>query len=458
MTEFFWKYLSAGRDKSTEQLSVTISLPDEVSADDLHAWSRITGDRSSVSIQNGTITMEAFDLSRQEPASLRTLFPTSLLDETSVEITDPNLTLERVLQEEHQYEMERQEQAEREAFYASITKEITLIITLLSILTFILLYRRYGARHSTRSISDRETVMIPGEERPALVGKLLSSLTSTGNHMVATIFDLARRGWFTIHEEKPDEEETSGWFSAGTADNKFIITKSDTQPDDTVAPDEKIVLDFISKRIDSGENEIKKILSGSGSDSTKWYSRWRNEVKKQFDEKNWIDKSSYIGLTLNAIIQVLLVAAGFYILYYGTSFAILAVITCVLMLIGSAFMLRRTPEGEVTYRRWKAYADGLKNADKQTIRMELMDRHFIYATAFHLSEKQINNLVETSDQTAANLFPWIIFAQGSMQTPGSVASSVSTLAASGTTSFTGVSGGGGAVTGSAGGGASASAG
>ncbi|CAN5233130.1 DUF2207 domain-containing protein [soil metagenome] len=432
VAEFFWNYLSSNRDKSTEQLNITVTLPESVPSRDMHAWSRLNDDKVSITAEDGIYTIHATDLSRRESAPVRIVFPVSVLDQNLAEVTDADFSLDGVLQEEEQLQREAEKRALRNAFYASITPEVTLIISLLSIVIFILLYRKYSIRHSTKTISDRETLVIPNQNPPALVGRLLMNM-STANHLVATVFDLARRGWFVIREEKPEEKKSNSWFSLnGSIKSEFLISSAEKEPADTPDEYEQMVLQFVEKQVSRGENKFSEIFSGNSTKTAAWYSKWQKNVKKSFDEQGWIDKSSYTGVTLNMVAQFMLMAAAIYLLIVGTFFAIIALATTFVILIASFAMIRKTKAGEETYRRWKAYRKALKNADKQIVRMEMMDRHFIYATAFHFSEKQINVLIESADQPATRLFPWIILAQGSVYTPASVASSVSALAASGT--------------------------
>jgi uncharacterized membrane protein len=220
-----------------------------------------------------------------------------------------------------------------------------------------------------------------------------------------------------------------------------------------------MVVDFAKKRIADGHDTFDELFKGTDSDVAEWFSDWKKQVKKQFDDKKWIDKESYTGMFLNMLVQLIILVASIALLIYGTTPALFAVIFVVLMLIASLFIIRRTPEGEETHKQWKSYIDGLKNADKRTIRMEFLDRHFIYATAFHLSQNQLETLLDSTHETAHTLIPWIVLTRGSAASPAAVASSVSTLAATGTTSFTGATAAGtGASAGAAGGGASAGAG
>ncbi len=460
VSEFFWNYLSSSRDKSTDRFNINITLPEAVPVDQMHAWSRIPGERTEIETEEGKFSIQAHNISRRESAEIRILFPTTVFNEEFVNVTDSSLTLASVVAEEEQIAKEAAERAEREAFYASITKEATVIISLLSFGLFFFIYRKYGKRHSTGTVSSRETLVIPSQHPPALVGRLLTSNMTTGNHLVATIFDLARRGWFVIREENKGKEENGGWFSfSGSKDNEFTISAGESEPSAKPEKFERSVIDFINIRIGNGKNKFSDLFSGSDSEASKWYTKWKTEVKEHFDEQNWIDAESYKGVAINVIGQMILLAVIIYILIMGTDFAFIGAGITGIMALASFGIIRRTKTGEETYQRWKAYNKGLKNADKRTVRMEMLDRHFIYATAFHLSESNMNILLESTDQqTTSTLFPWIILAHSSVATPASVAKSVTALAATGTSSFSSVTGGGGAVSGSAGGGSSASAG
>lgn len=453
-TEFYWTYLASGRNKSTDDLTIQISLPHSVPQDSIYAWNRLSGSKAELDINPGSINFTASEISRNRSVQIRTLFPRSIFLDGHTTINEPRLTLQNVLQEEEMYAQERRERAERDEFYASITQPVTIVIIALSVVIFVLLYRRYGQRFTTYTISDRETVVIPDNTPPAIIGRLMTSSMTTGHHLTATLFDLARRGWFKIHEE----EKESTLFSSETS--VFRISKTDQTSEalDQLLEWEKSIIRFVERQIEDGESTFDKLFKGTGIEVSKWYSSWTKLVKKDYEIKNWWDKRSYTGLALNMIFQLLLVAASIAMLVLGTEFAVTGIIVSGSMLIASLAIIRRTKEGEEVFRRWSAYIKGIKNADKRTINMEKTDLHFVYATAFGLSEKQITTLINQTDDSVLTVFPWIFFINGSAKTPASLAASVSTLSASGTSSFSGSVGGSGASMGTAGGGASSGAG
>lgn len=453
-SEFFWNYLSSRREKSTGRFSISFQLPGEVSPDSLYTFTRSKADDFEFSyLQNG-YDASGESISRRQSARIRTLFPTQLFNLNRVEITHPDLELSDVLQNERDYRQNLEQQAERDAYYASITPAVTIILCLVSLLIFIWIYRTYGKRHSTSSLSTRNTLVIPGQQPPALIGRLMVARQTTSNHLVATLFDLARRGWFTVREE---ESENGGWFSGDK--KSYRVSMSDSEPDDSLLEHEQMITNFTRERIADGNDTFEELFKGSETSVSKWYSKWVKQVKEQFDKKNWVDKKSYTGVAINFILQALMLIASVFLLVKGTPVAIAALIVTALATIGSFAIIRLTPEGQELHTRWKSYMDGLKNADKRTIRMEYLDRHFIYATTFHMSKKQIETLLDSTKEPAHTVIPWIILTQGSSSSAASVASSLSTLAATGSSSFTGTTGAGsGASVGAAGGGASGGAG
>ncbi|MFO7845028.1 MAG: DUF2207 domain-containing protein [Balneolaceae bacterium] len=453
-SELSWNFLASGREKATDRFFASVRFPGMVLPDSIYTWTRGDTTTFEANTLQGLIEFRGNSVSRNQAAELRTLFPARILTGEDTEVTHPELTLEQVLSEEEARKQEAQQKSERDEYYAEITPFVTLLISLLSILFFILIYRRYGTRFPTRSHSNRQTLVIPGQESPALIGRLMVSQQTTSNHLVATLFELARRGWFIISEE---ESEKKGFFSSG--ESTFRVDIPDREPDDKLTRHEEMVVNFVKQRLAEGIDTFDKLFEGGDTTVSKWYSKWTTRVKQEFKEKKWIDPKSYRGAVLNGMAQLVLLACSIFLVIRGTELAIAAIVISALLLACSFFIVRRTEKGENIYKEWKAYSDGLKNADDRTVKLEMLDRHFIYATAFHLSKKQIVTLMESAPESAHTMIPWLIFAPGSQTSITSVATTMSTLSATGSTSFTGVTGAGsGASVGVSGGGASGGAG
>ncbi|MGM0745960.1 MAG: DUF2207 family protein, partial [Bacteroidota bacterium] len=389
-SEFFWTFVGKGRSKLIGSSEITVQLPNQVNTDSLYSWNYSSAPDSEEIKSESAFTLTSGRVNRNQNLAIRALFPTSVFQENLIEISDPNLDLDEIIQEEAEYDAMLQEQAERDEFFAEISLPISILLSVLSLGIFYFLYQKYGKRHSTNTISNRETVVIPDKTPPAIIGRLMSSRHSTSQHLVATLFDLARRGWFNIEEK---EKESSFWSSGNS---EFVISLSSEQPDEHLPKWEKMIVDFTTKRVKSGKNTFDKLFQSSGSKVAKWFSLWKKEVKNVFDEKEWIDQKSYTGVWANVAAQFVIDVAAIVLFIMGGPTAFIALFTSFIFMFASAVIIRRTKNGEETYQRWKAYRDGLKNADERTLRMEILDLHFIYATALHLSKKELNTLIESS--------------------------------------------------------------
>lgn len=453
-SEFYWIFIGDGRDKVVGNSEVTVQLPGRTSTDSLYSWNYSSASGSELIESESGFRITSGRVNRNQNVAIRALFPTNLFQSDLIEISDPNLNLEEIVQEEAEYDEMLQRQAERDAFFAEIATPVTILLSLLSFGIFFFCYQRFGKRHSTATISDRETVVLPDRTPPAIIGRLMSTRHTTGNHLVATIFDLARRGWFEIEEQVKE----SSFLSSGKSE--FFISIPNEVPDEDLPKWEQMVYSFVKSRTYLGSTSFEKLFSGSSSKVAKWFALWKKEIKKIFDEKNWIDQSSYTGVYINVAGQIIIDIAAIILLFLAGPIAIVSLIVPFLFMMASIAIIRRTKEGEEKFQRWKAYREGLKNADERTIRMELLDIHFVYATALHLSKKQLDNLIQSSyDTNTDHLFHWIKTNRGSSHSPATAAAALATLASTSNSAFSSASGSSsGASTGSAGGGATGGAG
>ncbi|MFU8812803.1 MAG: DUF2207 domain-containing protein [Balneolaceae bacterium] len=462
-SELFWNVLGAGRDRSTDSLHVALRLPDTAAPDDLSFWPYIqTGTHEAVKTGD-LISLRAYDLQRRHAAGIRLLFPTHLLDSQQVAVTDPQLNRNAIVAEETRRIDEAREAQERQAFYRSILDEVIAVLLALSLFSYLFFYNRYGKRHSTGMVSDRETVVIPDRQTPpALVNMLLQSGVSTSREILATAFDLTRRGWFVLEEKLPPEAEESrtGWsmFSAKPKPELYISLPAQ-QPDESLLSYEQQIEQYLRAQLSDGGKPFTKVFDATAKGYTTWHVAFTKALRSDFKAMEWIDQRSKTGAGLSAVVQGLLLTIAIVILFLaGTAsgISIIGVVIIGILTIASAAIIRHTPSGAETIKRWRAYRKGLRSTHKNRLQLGTSDLHFIYAVLFGLNEKKLLVLIEAlrenGDQTALS---WIIISSASQGHASAVAKAISSVTASAATSFSGT---GGAVTGSAGGGASARAG
>lgn len=456
-SEFFWNYISSDREKDTDSLDIQLWLPQSVGSDSIFSWSR--GPKSKISLSNSTegYQVTAADLDEDESVKIRTVFPRSVFNEQLVGVTNPAYTLADAKEDEEKYQKEWTEQQKREARYAGYGKQLALIVSLLSIGFFMVFYRKYGERHSANHVSATQSIMIPGRLKPAVAGWLLQGKNISSLLLVATLLGLARRKYFVIEEQEPKE----GWF--GSEEQQFRVKETDTSPSDELTEWEANLKDFVSEQIAEGHDQIDKLFSGSSYSASKWFSVWKTQLNDYCEAKGWYDDKSYKGVYANIAAQVFLLIVSIIATIWAGVIGIIPITLSLGFLAGSAGIIRRTPEGEATYKRWKAYKEGLKNAETYSLGHELLDKHAIYSVAFGLSEKDIKTVI-SRDENPSSAFVWfVVYSQNGMQSGSSFAGAFSSMSASGAASFpgsvsAGATGATGASAGAAGGGAAGGAG
>lgn len=453
-SEFFWNYAAAGREKSTEDITIQVLLPEMLPDSTLHSWVREPSwEIESTTLENG-FKFSGSDISRNQAVIIRTVFPASVFNSSEVSVTDPEFSLAWAQNDEINYRQQKIAEAEEREQMMNYGIELSVVIAGLSILCLIFFYRKYGTRHQI-NLSRNESLMIPGNQKPAVIGWLLMHRTITGGHVTATLLDLARRGYLVVNEVEPEEDKS--WFSSSNNENTFTITVNEKEPESNMPEWELSLLAFVKDRISDGKTEIKEIFKFSDSKVSKWYYSWKDELNTFAKKQDWIDSESYKGAWWNFGIQLIVMlaaVAGIFILHPVVGIATFIVFVASVL---SLVIIRRTPKGEELYQSWKNYQNALKNAKEYSIPEHHLGRHFIYSIALGLGKDHIEQMFEQNPAAVSHI-TWMIILPGSNSNPANIASSFSNLAATGTVSAGGGGAGAGASAGAAGGGASGGAG
>lgn len=455
-SEFFWRYVAAGRERATQRLVIAIRLPESVPADSLHAWGRGPLARMSVASVPGGYDVTAANVRASEFVEVRSVFPTAVFDPQAVAVTDADFSLEWARADEAARQAEQARRAERRAERAGFGRELALLAVLVGIGAFGFLYNQYGRRHAVDSGAAHGGLFAPGRIQPAAIGWLVAGRQTTGGHLMATLLDLARRGYFRITEQPP----ASGWFKSN--DSTFTIESTDKEPAEDLLHWEISLLTFVRGRLGGRERDLKELFEQHSRPVAKWFAEWKRELKAYGMKQGWVDRQSYKGAFWNASVQVLMLLVALAAVPLAGPVALPAALVCGVLALLSAAIPRRTQEGERLFHRWKGYRRVLSEADEHTMRDRQLDMHFIYAVAFGVRKRGIEALFEKHADVAA-VMPWIVLVNPGASS-ASLARTFTTLNATGTAAFggatgaTGVAGAGGASAGAAGGGASGGAG
>lgn len=446
-SEWFRIFLSDQLDRSPKSFQARISLPQQIDEDEWHIWLRDTPGRVKKRTDQNLLFLEIDDLEASDQVMARILFPTRVLSEA--EITDRRFGLDRVMEEE----AARQEARDRERQLYTLGIGLMFVLVPASFLLFVWFYRRYGRRYKPGITTRQYLFSPPSHHPPAMIRMLiLGPLNKEPDKLSLgiTLFDLSRRGYFRIVEKKGDKK----FLSSETP--QYHLEKTGKKPGDDLYDWERELLNIVNKRIDEGATRMDHVLKWSDKADRKWWKKWRKQFKKTMKEQEWFDHLSGKAMTFHMLAQIPFLLGMIGVLFLAGAAGMIGVLFVISMMLLSLALSKRTQKGADLHAEWSAYRKALKKAPNSSFDQKEISRHFVFAIALGLSKKQMEKRLADVDEDSP-LFIWIAPISG-VHGSADIASGLSTLASSGTSSFSGVPGGGGASAGSAGGGAGGGAG
>ena len=229
----------------------------------------------------------------------------------------------------------------------------------------------------------------PSDLPPGMAGTLIDEKADTRD-VLATIVDLARRGY--LHMEELDEDDDSGYSS-----RDFLYTKQ-RDPDDDLRPYESYLLEKLF-----GSESERKLSSLKNT-----FYQYNDKAKKMLYEE--VTKSGYFvsnpkttrlrwlaaGFGMMALSAIFL-CLGFPLLAWLTDTGVLLAFGPGLFGLGliiiSYFMPKKTQKGADEAAKWKAFFTYLKDIEQYTDlekATELFERYLPYAIAFGMDKKYLS--------------------------------------------------------------------
>ena len=447
-TEWYWSFIGDGWREPTGETKIRITLPHKPEQDSIYVWLHTSARKDSVTTDSGVVHIHATNLPEEQPLTARILFPSRTL--SGVGVNSPELSLAQVRDEEQKRRETLNAERNRQEFLQDYGRPASIILSLISLFIFAWIYRRYGQKASVPGAPEK-LYSIPSKDPPALIGWLMQFYTVNGRNLVATIFDLAHRGYFKFHEETMQKKLLQ------TSSKRFLIEKTDQSPGPgDLLEWERALYEYITGKMTDGRIYFDA-LTDQRSDMGEWFSNWAEQVKNEAKSRGWRDEESIRGATINGIGQGVILLVGTGLVIVTGTFALVPVIISFVLGLLSFAVIHRTREGERLYQEWKAFKRSLKSGDFTRRNQDLMNRLFVYAVAIGVSGREIRDWIREMEIGASQV-PWIVFLAGTAEEPAAVASSMSELTVTGIQTISSVAGGSGASAGSAGGGTGGGAG
>lgn len=239
----------------------------------------------------------------------------------------------------------------------------------------------------------------PDELPPGVLGTLIDEQADMQD-IIATVVDLARRGYMRI-----EETEKRGLLGFGSQD--FVFRRTDKDAAD-LRPFEREVLQGIFK----GRRKEREM-----SDLRNSFYRYLPDIQKElykemvargfFKRRPDTTRKVWTGVGIGAIVLTFFLGVVLVPLaQYAAAFPCLAValgLSGVSILIAGRFMPVKSVQGSEAAAKWDAFRTYLSRIDQMTDLSEagdLFERYLPYATAFGLNQSYVNKFARLTNTPA----------------------------------------------------------
>jgi uncharacterized membrane protein len=283
-------------------------------------------------------------------------------------------------------------------------------------------YFRYG--REPRLSYEREYEQEPPRLLPpAFLGVLLSQkrdMALLARAFLATILDLARRGYLTVHEK----EERTLFFRKEILSFRLTEKGKEREAGKDLDALEKEVLSLLKTLRSSPDDAVTtrdieewgKKVQGGKSNMFRFLEKWDEELRKKVEEQYFplLDKTAerkkrlFTGLGVAYFVAVFLtIFVGHASLsFFGFLLVPLALLVVFFMFLVQRFLSRWTPEAALEYRRWMAFRRFLTDfsllKEAPVTLLALWDQYLVYAVVLGVAEKLLQNIKRYVQETQAS--------------------------------------------------------
>ncbi|MGZ6909211.1 MAG: DUF2207 family protein [Acidimicrobiia bacterium] len=449
----YWKWV--GEDHPTiGDVTATLHVPP--GSGTVRAWGHgpLTG---VVRIHADTVTFRAPDVPRGTFVEGRVTVPAARLPQLPAGGT---AQLPRILAEERAWARSANAQRARDAEIAHRDQQIrdaltvaAPILTLLGVLVFLWLWRRYGKEPPVDPPVGEYVRDLP-DDPPAVVASLVHWGADRPEALSATVLDLARRGHLAIKEIReerallPDRTD-------------YELTAAAAPPADELEEYERTALDLVfDGRSTVLHSEIAKHAREHQSESLAKWTSFKRGVQSSLRGRKYINGRRSKPFFLNVITAVVIGLVGGGAIAHGEwVVGAIALAWAAVQIALTPLLRQRTPEGQQRFHQWRGVRNYLRDfsqlADAPAGHLVLWEQYLVYAVALGVSEQLAAGLAaKLPPEEQPRFAPWYVGYHPGVASFGSIGDFASGLGHT-TSAFTPASsgsGGGGGFSGGGGGG------
>lgn len=459
IAEFYYKFVGSANLKQIDVVEISIKLPMPAKQQEVRAWAH-GPPWGTIHFQEEILEMKISPLPAKRFWETRIIFPTSWVPHARNRTASD--MAETIMAQEAKWAEEANEHRRRakEIMFEKNKKEsraekIAWILSAFGLIVVALLYFRSG-RGFQVPYSQKTDPNLP-EHPPAIFSSLYFDKQVRGNAMVATLFDLARRGIISIEQKDITQKK---WWRSNLPNYSIKIDQLKWNKEKHKMTDyERSMLEFIFHELGKGQGTVDfRDFRKQMRKVQKWFRKWKKLIRKDIKGIALYDKESVKAFILAEIISVMVTVGGVLTLIYLGSSGMAAIIAGAVCCFLSLFILRYTPEMKLKKKKWRAFRNYLTKyhfANRTDLSwMEQIQDYLIYAVAMGAGVKPIRRLVEMIPSDKQHIyFPWYVASGSYHASPADFASAVTSMVSTATTTVSSSAGVGGGASAGGGGGA-----
>jgi uncharacterized membrane protein len=471
----YFKFIGDDWDRPIGNVTVRVYAPRGASVENVRAWAHgpLHG---TVDIQaGGVVHLNVQPLPARTFWEGRILFPSEIFGEMPAQ--DMAMRA-RIFDEERQWveEANRRREAQQRYHEEQILKReqqkdlagrfgpVAWVVGLAGLAMWFVLFRRHGKPHKVKSRAVPGD--IPSDHPPAIVSYLMFHKSVGASAIVATLLDLANRGYVEIEETT---YEKKSWLGGSKTEKDYRFSAGQERISE-LEIFEKDLLDFLLNEAGTGTeftlSGVKKTASKSRRKFRKWFMEWIKQVKEHGKSFNFYESIAVGPVVLNVFAGIVIFAGGLvFSAATNTAAGVPAIVMGFAQALLSIALRRRTMEGRRLALAWRDFRSHLKSISKALgpVRLSSDDwsRYLAAAILFGMHKKLLPR-IEMVDGAGHAVWPvWYHGAFGASAGDfsaladgfSSMVTTMSSTMSSASGTGGGASGGGGGGSGGGGGGA-----
>lgn len=394
--EFNYKFLGDENKTDIDFFSVNIKLPkDKTNEVKIFAHGPLNGKINFA--KEDTIHMEVENVPSNTFIEGRILFPVEFIHD-SYNLVDKNAYNE-IIDEEINLQRKITEKAIKAEKRKSTFNNIALIIggAMVIVITFIM----SSLKREINIYEKVDSSPLPDDCTPAVASYLLNySLGS--NAVMATILDLARKGYINIEDGGEYKKKTSN----------IILTK--IKEDGNLLSHEIFFINWLFNNIGTGikveTEKIEKYAKKNYTQFWKNYSEWQKEVKEDAFKLGYFDNKGKNRGIVVLILSAISFAISIIALAFESMFGLFPLFASIFGIIYSiTLFLRKSDLGFKQYKKWTEFTKYMK-ANRKDLDNDIfeypLDTSLIYALGLGVDRKALNKYKIYAEENYG-INPWV---------------------------------------------------